>query len=153
MFVTPEFIDRLMESALAQARAGEQGGEVPVGAVIALDATVVAAAHNETEATNDATAHAEILAIRRAGAATNSWRLERAILCVTIEPCTMCVGALILARIPLVIFGAEEPCTGALGSLYDLSYRADGRELFRTIRGVRRDACAELVRRFFVGRR
>jgi tRNA(adenine34) deaminase len=150
--ITPELIERFMEEALLEARRAALEGEVPVGAVIARDAQIVGRGRNRMETGKDATGHAEIEAIREAGRATGNWRLDSSLLCVTLEPCTMCVGAALLARIPLVVFGAPEPRTGALGSVYDLSV-AEERHLFRVIRGIRADECAEVMREFFERRR
>src|SRR6266487_380003 len=110
-----------MAAALGVARAAMAAGEVPVGAVV-LDASgaVIASAHNEREASDDPTAHAEVLALRRAGAALGTWHLAGCTLAVTLEPCTMCAGALVLARVARLVFGAWEPRTGAVGSLWDV---------------------------------
>ena len=112
-----------MRAALAQANLAMQGGEVPVGAVVARisDGGIISAAHNLVESQHDATLHAEVIAIQSAAKAQKNWRLSECALCVTLEPCTMCIGAIRLARIPLVIFGASDPRMGACGSLYDLS--------------------------------
>jgi tRNA(adenine34) deaminase len=143
----------LMEQALAQAREGATEGEVPVGALIAMDGRIVARAHNRPIALNDPTAHAEILAIRAAGAALKTYRLIGATLYVTLEPCTMCVGALINARIARLKFGARDPKAGAAGSVYDIG--RDGRLNHRieVYPGLMQAQCAALLEQFFAARR
>jgi tRNA(adenine34) deaminase len=143
----------LMELAIAQAREGSAEGEVPVGAVIALEGQVVARAHNRPIALNDATAHAEVLAIRAAGAALGSYRLTGATICVTLEPCTMCIGAIINARIARLVFGARDPKAGAAGSVYDIG--RDGRLNHRieVYPGLLEEQCAGLLSDFFALRR
>jgi tRNA(adenine34) deaminase len=146
--------EKWMRRALAVADSSPSSLDVPVGAVVyAPDGTELAYGHNEREQTGDPTAHAEILAMRRAAARGPGWRLEGCTLVVTLEPCTMCAGALVLARIATVVFGAWEPKTGAVGSLWDvvrdprLNHRPD------VYAGVLEPECAELVRTFFVSRR
>ncbi len=143
----------LMEVAIAQARAGGIEGEVPVGAVIALDGQVVAAAHNRPITLKDPTAHAEVLAIRAAGAALNSYRLTGATIYVTLEPCTMCIGAIINARIRRLMFGTRDPKAGAAGSVYDIG--RDGRLNHRVeiYSGLLEAQCADMLGQFFSLRR
>jgi tRNA(adenine34) deaminase len=144
-----------MRRALAVAATdGGLGGDVPVGAVVyGPDGTELAAARNQREESGDPTAHAEILALRWAAAARGEWRLDDCTLVVTLEPCTMCAGALVLARIAEVVFGAWEPKTGAVGSLWDvvrdprLNHRPD------VYGGVLADECALLMTGFFEARR
>ena len=144
-----------MRDALAEARAaGSPQAEVPVGAVILdRDQVVIARAHNRREADVDPTAHAEIVAIRAAARALGSWRLEGCTLVVTLEPCTMCAGAIVAARIERVVYGAADPKAGAAGSLWDvlrdrrLNHRAE------VIGGVLAEDCAALLREFFGQRR
>jgi len=145
--------DELMGLALEQARAAEALGEVPVGAVVVVDGAVVAAAHNRREADHDPTAHAELLALRDACRAAGSWRLPGATVVATLEPCPMCAGALLGARVARVVFGAPDPKAGALGSLYNLG--ADPRlpHEYEVRAGVRADECGELLRSFFAARR
>ena len=112
--------DDAMELALAEARAAAGDGEVPVGAVTLVDGRVVAARHNEREATGDPTAHAEMLALRDTAAALGGWRLSAVTLVVTLEPCPMCAGALVAARVGRLVFGATDPRAGACGTLYNL---------------------------------
>jgi tRNA(adenine34) deaminase len=143
----------MMEQALAQAREAAAEGEVPVGALIAMDGRIVARAHNRPIALNDPTAHAEILAIRAAGAALKTYRLIGATLYVTLEPCTMCVGALINARVARLKFGARDPKAGAAGSVYDIG--RDGRLNHRieVYPGLMQAQCAALLEQFFAARR
>jgi tRNA(adenine34) deaminase len=124
--------------------------DVPVGAVIYdTDGTELAAAGNEREATGDPTAHAEILVLRRAALLRGSWRLEGCTLVVTLEPCTMCAGALVLARVSTLVFGAWEPKTGAVGSLWDVVRDRRLNHRPEVYGGVLGDECAELVRDYF----
>jgi tRNA(adenine34) deaminase len=134
----------------ALALAAGAGDDVPIGAVVLdRDGVELAAAHNEREATGDPTAHAEIVALRRAAVRRGEWRLEGCTLVVTVEPCTMCAGALVLARIETVVFGAWEPKTGAVGSLWDVV--RDRRLTHRpeVYSGVLADESAALLRGFF----
>ncbi|MDQ2710045.1 MAG: nucleoside deaminase [Actinomycetota bacterium] len=143
-----------MRRALAVARESLASGDVPVGAlVLSADGTELAAAHNAREALGDPTAHAEVLALRAAAAARESWRLDGCTLVVTVEPCAMCAGAVALARVSRVVFGAWEPKTGAVGSVWDVL--RDRRALHRpeVVGGVRADECAALLTNFFAERR
>lgn len=146
------FIEHLMDLALAEAELARAAGEVPIGAVVAVNSTVIARAHNRMEAERDATAHAEVVALREAGRASGNWRLNEAVLCVTVEPCTMCAGAISLARVGTVVFGAHDPRLGAYGSLYDLS-QDERLGAPRVISGVKGTVAAELLQRFFAERR
>jgi tRNA(adenine34) deaminase len=144
-----------MDQALVEAAAAPEHGDVPVGAVIAdmETGTVVAACHNERELRRDPTAHAEILALQVAASARRSWRLDGHLLVVTIEPCPMCAGAALAARVDAVVFGAPDPKAGACGSLYNL---ASDPRLFHemtVVAGVRDADCAALVSDFFSARR
>jgi tRNA(adenine34) deaminase len=143
----------LMEIALAEARAAQDEGEVPVGAVVALHGSVVARAHNRPIALADPTAHAEMLALRAAGAALGAYRLSGAAVYVTLEPCTMCVGAMVSARIARLVFGARDPKSGAAGSVYDIG--RDGRLNHRMeiYSGLEEARCAALLTEFFSARR
>jgi len=144
MLLTPEYADWLMQCALHQAALAQAAGEVPIGAVVAVDGVILGEGFNQVETLHTPTAHAEVIAIERAGRALGSWRLPGAVLCVTVEPCTMCTGALLLARIPTVIYGVAEPKTGALGSLYDLAP-----DSLRVVSGVREAECVSLLQEFF----
>jgi tRNA(adenine34) deaminase len=138
-----------MRRALAVAAAGPEA-DVPVGAVIyAPDGVELATGRNERELTGDPTAHAEILALRRAAQRRGEWRLDGCALVVTVEPCTMCAGALVLARIATVVFGAWEPKTGAVGSLWDVVRDSRLNHRPEVYGGVLETECAELLRAFF----
>lgn len=145
--------DALMELALTEAQAAIDHGDVPVGAVVWLDGKIVAQRHNERERTGDPTAHAELLAIRDAAAATGSWRLDGATVVVTLEPCPMCAGALSQARVARVVFGTPDLKGGACGSLYHIGSDARLNHEFATTANVRSDECATLLRDFFAERR
>jgi tRNA(adenine34) deaminase len=152
--VTPDGDDAAMLLALAEARRCLDIGEVPVGAVVLSAAgDVLASAHNEREATADPTAHAEVLALRRAAAATGSWQLTGSTLVVTLEPCTMCAGALVLARVARLVFGAWDPKAGAAGSLWDVVRDRRLNHRPEVVAGVRADECAALLLEFFDARR
>ncbi|MGO9060913.1 MAG: tRNA adenosine(34) deaminase TadA [Candidatus Binataceae bacterium] len=143
----------LMELAIAQAQMGRDEGEVPIGAVVALDDRLVSSAHNRPITLHDPTAHAEVLAIRAAGAALKTYRLTGAAIYVTLEPCTMCIGAMINARIARLFFGARDPKAGATGSVYDIG--RDGRLNHRieVYSGLLEERCAGLLIQFFAHRR
>jgi tRNA(adenine34) deaminase len=142
-----------MEAAVGQARRAEGHGDVPIGAAIFRAGELLAAAGNERELRRDPTAHAEILAIRAAAAALGGWRLPETTLYVTLEPCAMCAGAIVLARIPTVVIGAPDPKAGAAGSVLDVLAEPalNHRPELRT--GVMEDECAALLRDFFAARR
>lgn len=142
-----------MDVALEEARAALEHGDVPVGAVVVRDGDELARGHNRREVDQDPTAHAELLAIRRAAAALGSWRLEGCTLYVTLEPCTMCAGAIVLARVPTVVFGAEDPKAGAAGALWDVLDDARLNHRCEVVRGVRAAECGDLLRTFFRARR
>lgn len=145
--------DAAMAVALEEARAALVHGDIPVGAVVLAEGRVIARAHNEREVSGDPTAHAELLALRRAATVLGGWRLEGTTLVVTLEPCPMCAGALVAARAGRLVFGAADPKAGACGSLYNLC--TDPRlnhELPVTV-GLRAAQCAELLRTFFTTRR
>ena len=139
--------------ALAEAALAAQNGDVPVGAVAVRAGEVVAAAHNQRELTGDPTAHAELLVIRRTAAALGRWRLDDVTLVVTLEPCVMCAGALVAARVGRVVFGAADPKAGAAGSLYQVL--GDARLNHNPIlRGdVRATECGRILQEFFATRR
>ena len=145
--------EEAMDLALTEARRALEHGDVPVGAVVVVNGEVIASRHNERELTGDPTAHAEVLALRDAAAVVGSWRLENVTLFVTLEPCPMCAGAILNARVPHLVFGASDPKAGATGSLYNIC--ADARLNHETSvqPGVRAEAAAELLTSFFVARR
>ncbi len=143
----------MMQLALEQARRAGEAGEVPVGAVVVVDDRVVAFAGNQRESTGDPTAHAEILALRHAAAETGGWRLSGATLYVTLEPCPMCAGAAVAARLRRVVFGAPDPKAGACGSLYNLCADPRLNHEVAVEPGVREEECAELMRAWFAAHR
>ncbi len=145
--------ERGMALALEQARRAEGHGDVPIGAAILREGEPLAAAGNERELRRDPTAHAEILAIRAAAAALGGWRLPGTTLYVTLEPCAMCAGAIVLARIPTVVFGAADPKAGAAGSVLDVLAEPALNHRPELIAGVCEDECAALLRDFFAARR
>ncbi len=142
-----------MELALAEARRAGERGEVPIGAVVAMDGEVVAARHNERLSTNDPTAHAEILALRAAAAVRGSSRLDGAVLVTTLEPCPMCAGAAVMARVGRVVFAAEDPKAGSCGTLYNLGADPRLNHNFEVVGGVGSDEAAALLKDFFAARR
>jgi tRNA(adenine34) deaminase len=142
-----------MDEALTEARAAPQHDDVPVGAIVVREGRVIARAHNERERRQDPTAHAEILALRAAAEVLGSWRLERCVLYVTLEPCAMCAGAVVLARVPTLVYGTTDPKAGAVGSLMDIARDERLNHRATVVAGVRADECAGLLRRFFHHRR
>jgi tRNA(adenine34) deaminase len=145
--------ERGMEIALAEARRAEEHGDVPIGAALLRDGKLLAAAGNERELRGDPTAHAEVLAIRAAAAALGGWRLADTTLYVTLEPCAMCSGAIVLARIPTVVFAAPDPKAGAAGSVLDVLAEPALNHRPRVIGGLRAADSAALLRNFFAARR
>jgi tRNA(adenine34) deaminase len=144
---------RMMALALGRAREAAVHGDVPIGAVVARGDELLAAAGNERELRRDPTAHAEILAIRAAAEALGGWRLLGTTLYVTLEPCAMCAGAIVLARIPTVIFGASDPKAGAAGSVLDILAEPALNHRPEVTGGVLEGECAALLREFFDARR
>jgi tRNA(adenine34) deaminase len=138
-----------MRLALEQARTASAQGEVPIGAVLVRDGQVLAQAHNLRETWQDPTAHAEIIAIREAATQSGSWRLTDTTLYVTLEPCAMCIGAIILARIPRLVFGAMDPKAGACGSIFDLPTERKLNHRIEVIGGVLEQESQELLQAFF----
>lgn len=150
-----ELLDELMDGALAEARLAPAHDDVPIGAVVARadDGVVVARRHNEREVAHDPTAHAEVLALRDAAAALGTWRLDGHVLVVTVEPCPMCAGAALAARLDTVAFGAADPKAGALGSLYNLGADPRLNHELTVVDGVRAEEAASLLGAFFAERR
>ena len=144
--------ERMMALALEQARLALAAGEIPVGAVIARGDAVIAAAHNRRELDRDPTAHAEVVAIRQAARALGGRRLTGCTLYVTLEPCPMCAGAIINARIPTLVYGAKDAATGSCGSVIDLFFEAYGHRP-AVYSGVLADECAQLLKDFFQEKR
>jgi tRNA(adenine34) deaminase len=145
--------DDAMALALGEARAAAEAGEVPVGAVTLVEGRVVAARHNERERTGDPTAHAEMLALRDTAAALGGWRLADVTLVVTLEPCPMCAGALVAARVGRLVYGATDPKAGACGTLYNLCADPRLNHELAVSAGVRADECGDLLTSFFTGKR
>lgn len=144
---------RWMRHALEEAEAAFAEGEVPVGAVVVSAGEVIGRGHNRTETTGVPIEHAELAALRDATRRRSRWALSESTLYVTVEPCVMCVGALLLSRVPRVIFGAREPRTGACESVLALPNEPGLEHRMVVIGGVEADRCAELMRRFFEARR
>jgi tRNA(adenine34) deaminase len=142
-----------MRVALLQARNASDHGDVPVGAVVLIGGRIVAKAHNEREKRADPTAHAEVLAIRQAANALNTWRLDGATVVVTLEPCPMCAGALVAARVQRLVFGAADPKAGSCGSLYNLCSDPRLNHEVAVTPGVLAGECSELLSEFFTGLR
>ncbi len=142
-----------MQHALAEARQAAEEDEVPVGAVIVHDGRIIAAAHNQRETLHDPTAHAEMIAITQAAEALGGWRLEGCTLYVTLEPCPMCAGAIVQARVPTVVYGALDPKAGAVASLYELLSDVRLNHRCELVAGVLGDECGALLTEFFRGRR
>ena len=145
--------EAFMRVALAAARRAAADGEVPVGAAVVIDGEVIALAHNEPIGQTDATAHAEILAIREAGGKTGNYRLAGATLYATVEPCVMCGGAILNARIERVVFGAADPKAGSVVSLYRLLEDARLNHVAAVTGGVLAEECGALLKEFFKTRR
>ena len=144
-----------MGLALAEARLALAHDDVPIGAVVVRDADgeLIGRGHNEREARRDPTAHAEVLALQQAAAAVGSWRVLGCTLVVTLEPCAMCAGAIVLARVPRVVYGCTDPKAGAAGSVLDVLAEPRLNHRPEVIGGVRADECATLLRAFFAERR
>ncbi|MGB9112713.1 MAG: tRNA adenosine(34) deaminase TadA [Acidimicrobiales bacterium] len=138
-----------MRIALGQARYAAAAGDVPIGAVVIHDGSVIAKAHNERERAQDPTAHAEIIALRAAARELSSWRLGECTVVVTLEPCAMCAGALVLARVARLVFGATDPKAGACGSLYNLLADPRLNHEVPISRGVLEADCAQMLTDFF----
>jgi tRNA(adenine34) deaminase len=145
--------EELMDAALAEARLAGDAGEVPIGAVVSIDGVVVGRGFNQPISSGDPTAHAEIVAIRDAAHRVGNYRLTGATLCVTIEPCLMCVGALVHARIRTLIYGAPEPKSGAVASAVRAHELPGLNHRVSVVSGIREADCRELMQRFFQSRR
>ncbi len=151
--VLPPVHEQMMALAIERAREAERHGDVPIGAVVVRSGEPIGAAGNERELRADPTAHAEILAIRAAAEALGGWRLPETTLYVTLEPCAMCAGAIVLARIPTVVFGAADPKAGAAGSVLDVLAEPALNHRPEVTGGVLEGECATLLRDFFASRR
>jgi tRNA(adenine34) deaminase len=143
-----------MRFALAEGEQAMAHGDVPIGAVI-VDATgrIIGRGHNRREVDGDPTAHAEVLAIRQAAATLGSWRLDGTTLYVTVEPCPMCAGALVMARVPRLVFGVDDAKAGACGTLYNIVRDERLNHRLEVIAGILEDECRQLLQRFFSGLR
>jgi tRNA(adenine34) deaminase len=141
--------ERWMREALKEARLAEAKEEVPIGCVVVHGGVVIGRGHNQTESLQDPTAHAEMIAITAAAAALGSRRLLDCTLYVTLEPCAMCAGAIVLSRIPLVVYGAPDPKAGSVDTLYSLLSDARLNHTCQVVRGVLSDDCAAILSRFF----
>ncbi len=146
--------ERLMAAALIEAGRALEVDEIPIGAVIAgPDGQILARAHNRRHVDNDPTAHAELLAIRQAAEALGDWRLEHCTLAVTLEPCPMCAGAIVLARIPTLIYGAADPKGGAVHTLYQLCTDERLNHRVEVLAGIQAEACGKILTDFFAAQR
>ena len=144
---------QFMDAAIAEARAAHAAGDVPIGAVIVRDGQIVAAAHNRRAIDKDPTAHAELLAIRAAATAIGDWRLSGCQLFVTLEPCCMCAGAIVLARVDRLVYGAADPKAGAVSTLYQLCGDSRLNHTVEVTAGVAADRCGQLLTEFFQAQR
>ena len=145
--------ERLMRLALQEAERALNHGDVPVGAVLVHDGEVIGAGHNERELRQDPSAHAEMIALRAGAAALGSWRLLDTVLYVTLEPCAMCAGAIVLGRVPRVVFGTTDPKAGAAGSVLDVLAEPRLNHRPTVEGGLLAPECAALLRAFFAARR
>ena len=141
--------EHFMRLALQEAEAAREGKEVPVGAVIVQGERVIASAHNQREQLHDPTAHAEMIAITQAASAKGDWRLDDCVLYVTLEPCPMCAGAIVLARMPVVVFGASDPKGGAAQTLFRLLDDPRLNHRSEIVAGVLETECGSLLTQFF----
>ncbi|MGD2108681.1 MAG: tRNA adenosine(34) deaminase TadA [Phycisphaerae bacterium] len=153
MAVDVERDERFMRAAIREAVAARDAGEVPVGAVVVRDDRIIGRGYNQRETLNDPTAHAEMIALTAAAAAVESWRLDGCTLYVTLEPCAMCAGALVLARVERLVYGATDPKAGACTSLYAIPTDERLNHRVEVIDGVLADDCAALLQLFFAEQR
>jgi tRNA(adenine34) deaminase len=145
--------ERFMRVAIREAIAAEEDGDVPIGAVIVKDGQIIGKARNQREVLQDPTAHAEMIALTQAAERMGSWRLEGCTIYVTLEPCPMCAGALVLGRVARLVYGCDDPKAGACGSLYDIVRDARLNHRLDVTKGVLADDCAALLSEFFRRRR
>ena len=138
-----------MQEAIAEAERARAKGEVPIGAVIVHEGQVIGRGHNLRETSNDPTTHAEMVAIRQAAAAIGHWRLLETTLYVTLEPCVMCMGAIILARIPRLVYACRDPRAGAVGSIYDFARDERFNHKVEVTEGVLAEECSQMLSGFF----
>ena len=149
MSIDPARDEFFMRQAMSEAEAAAALGEVPVGAVLVRDGVIIGRGHNLRETSNDPTTHAEMLAIRQGAEHISHWRLLDSTLYVTLEPCVMCMGAIILARIPRLVYGCRDPRVGAAGSIYDFSRDERFNHRVEVTEGVLRDECSAQLSTFF----
>lgn len=142
-----------MRLAIEQAKIAQENGDVPIGAVIVHQSQIIGKAYNQREQLQDPTAHAEIIALTQAAAALENWHLNGCTMYVTLEPCPMCAGALVLARIERLVFGCSDPKTGACGSLYNIVQDERLNHRIEVTSGVLANECSELLQQFFQNRR
>ena len=142
-----------MRLAIEQARIAEENGDVPIGAVIVHENRIIGKAYNQREQLNDPTAHAEIIALTQAAAALENWHLNGCTIYVTLEPCPMCAGALVLARMDRLVYGCDDPKTGACKSLYNIVQDERLNHLLEVTYGVLAEQCGQLLQEFFAKRR
>lgn len=145
--------EQFMRSALDEARVALTHDEVPIGCTVVIDDEIVAAAHNERELREDPTAHAEVLALRAAAERAGSWRLDRAVVYVTLEPCPMCAGAIVSSRAARLVYGAQDPKAGAALSLYNIVQDVRLNHFVELTTGVLAEDCSALLATFFASRR
>jgi tRNA(adenine34) deaminase len=143
----------LMQIAIKEAQIAEENGDVPIGAIIVYDNQIIGRAYNQREQLQDPTAHAEIIALTQAAAFLESWRLHGCTMYVTLEPCTMCSGALVLARINRLVYGCDDPKTGAVKSLYNIVSDQRLNHIIDVTSGVLAEQCSGLLQHFFRHRR
>jgi tRNA(adenine34) deaminase len=145
--------ERWMAEALRMARQAAEAGEVPVGALLVKDGRILGRAHNQVEILKDATAHAEMIAITQAAEALENWRLEGVDLFVTLEPCAMCAGALVLSRVARIVYAADDPIAGACGSVFNIVSEKRLNHRIPVVKGLLAERSSELLRSFFKSRR
>jgi tRNA(adenine34) deaminase len=151
--IQPAIDEQYMRIAIDQAKIAEENGDVPIGAVIVHNNTIIAKAYNQREQLQDPTAHAEIIALTQAAAALENWHLNDCTIYVTLEPCCMCAGALVLARIDRLVYGCDDPKTGAVKSLYNIVQDKRLNHRVEVTSGVLADECSALLQSFFARRR
>ena len=153
MTEAPSIEEKFMNEALRLAQRAAEAGEVPVGAVIVREGQVIGRAHNQVEMLHDATAHAEMIAITQAAEALENWRLEGAEIYVTLEPCPMCAGAMVLSRVARIVYGCDDPIAGACGSVFNIVNEKRLNHRIPVVKGVLGDRCSEILKSFFKSRR
>jgi len=145
--------NELMQIAIKEAKIAEENGDVPIGAIVVYQNQIIGRAYNQREQLQDPTAHAEIIALTQAAAFLESWRLHGCTMYVTLEPCTMCAGALVLARIDRLVYGCDDPKTGAVKSLYNIVTDERLNHIIDVTSGVLAEECSALLQQFFQRRR